>query len=173
MFPQLLVMYVALSHHLFGKELLTRLAGCRYCELLWICVLNSFPCDVVGVIWNVTVSVPDRFTFQLSSYYNTIQYINMFISFDKLNLNCKLLYYKYMLCAESYKSKVFIASNYARELLSNMDVPTGQAPVRKTKNKIRYNTQWSRSGTFKLYEAHNQECQQQRQWSDSKNAHAV
>ena len=50
-----------LSHHLFGKRLLTRFIICLICLLTSLQVVTSFLCYVVGGVWDLIVSVPDRF----------------------------------------------------------------------------------------------------------------
>ena len=54
-----LVMLGFLSHHVFGKRLLTRFIICVICLLTLLHVVTSFPWYIVGGGWDLTVSVPD------------------------------------------------------------------------------------------------------------------
>ena len=49
-----------LSHYLFGKRLLTRFIICYICLLTSLQVVTSFLCYIVGGVWDLIVSVPDR-----------------------------------------------------------------------------------------------------------------
>ena len=46
--------------HLFGKGLLTRFIVYLICLLTSLHVVTLFPWDIVGGVWNLVVSVPDR-----------------------------------------------------------------------------------------------------------------
>ena len=47
-----------LSNHLFEKELLTPFV-ISYLLLASVRAVTSFPCDIIGRVWNLIVSVPD------------------------------------------------------------------------------------------------------------------
>ena len=55
-----LVTFGFLSHHLFGKGLMTRFIICIICLLASLYVATFSPCYIVGGVWDLIASVLDR-----------------------------------------------------------------------------------------------------------------
>ena len=68
-----------LSHHLFEKELLTRLSY-LICSLTSLRAVTSFPCDIICRVWNLIVSVPDPCSFQFLLWYYSGYSFNIIIA---------------------------------------------------------------------------------------------
>ena len=68
-----------LSHHMFEKELLTPLSY-RICLPASLRAATSFPCDIIGRVWNLIVSVPDPCSFQFLLWYCSGYSFNIIIA---------------------------------------------------------------------------------------------
>ena len=55
-----------LNDHLFGKELFIRFTASAFRNLLLVYVFSYFPFGFEGRMWDLILSVPDHFTFNIS-----------------------------------------------------------------------------------------------------------